>query len=118
MRIVIDLQSCQSTGSRSRGIGRYSTDLVRAMAASAGRHELWLALNGNFPEAIQAIRQDFEDSIPAERIYVYDSPIAVGMLETRNEWRRSAAERIRENAIASLKPDIVHISSLDRKSVV
>ena len=31
MRIVIDLQACQSAGSRFRGIGRYSRSLAQAM---------------------------------------------------------------------------------------
>jgi glycosyltransferase involved in cell wall biosynthesis len=112
MRIVIDLQSCQTTGSRSRGIGRYSMALARAMATQSNNHQLWIALNGNFLETIPQIRCDFESYIPAERIFVYEVPTFGGMPAARNDWRRSAADRIREYAIASLKPDILHISSL------
>jgi glycosyltransferase involved in cell wall biosynthesis len=112
MRIVIDLQSCQTTDSRSRGIGRYSMALANAMATQANNHELWLALNGNFLETIPKIRRDFESCIPAERIFVYEVPTLGGRPAARNDWRRSASERIREHAIASLSPDIIHISSL------
>lgn len=112
MRIVIDLQACQSSGSRNRGIGRYSKALVQAMAARTGAHELWLAVNGNFLDTISQIRRDFSAYLPAERIVLYEVPSSVKMLEPRNDWRRNAAERIREYALASLNPDIIHVSSL------
>ena len=112
MRIVIDLQSCQTEGSRSRGIGRYSTDLTRAIAKQAGEREIWLALNGNFVGTVAQIRQDFGNYIPPERMFVYDMPDSVSMHEARHHWRRQAAERIREYALNALNPDIVHISSL------
>ncbi len=112
MRIVIDFQSRQSTGSRNRGIGRYSTDLLKAMANQSGNRELWLALNGNFSEPITRIKKDFSDYVPADRIFVYEVPDSCGMQEPYNDWRRQASERIREHAIGSIKPDVLHVSSL------
>jgi glycosyltransferase involved in cell wall biosynthesis len=86
--------------------------LARAMEIQSNNHELWLALNGNFLETISQIQQDFESYIPAERIFVYELPTFGGRLTAPTDWQRSAAERIREHAIASLNPDILHISSL------
>ena len=44
MRIVIDMQGAQSTGSRNRGIGRYTLSLAQAVARNRGGHELALRL--------------------------------------------------------------------------
>ena len=109
MRIVIDLQSCQTEGSRTRGIGRYSTDLTMAIAAQAEDRDIWLALNGTFVDSIAQIKQKFSPYIPPERMLIYEVPNAIGMLEAGNSWRRQAAERIREFSIKNIDPDVVHI---------
>src|SRR6266513_1832852 len=111
MRIVVDLQACQ-TASRERGIGRYSLALARSMAGAAGSHEMWLALNGGFPESTDQIRYEFRDLIAKERIAVFATPAPVAEIEPSNAWRSRAAEAIRETFLADLAPDIVHVSSL------
>lgn len=112
MRIVIDLQACQSTGSRNRGIGRYSLALAQAMARQATYQEIYLLLSKRFPETIAPIQKAFQDILPPEQIITFDVPASIAEAEPSNHWRLHAAERIRENAIANLKPDIVHVSSL------
>ena len=111
MRIVIDFQACQSPTSRSRGIGRYSMGLALALAhRNAGRHEIWLALNGCFPDTIDDIRGRFQDALPPERIVVFNVPRRPEGY--RGDWRDYAAEAIREHFLADLAPDIIHVSSL------
>lgn len=112
MRIVIDLQACQSSGSRNRGIGRYSMALARAMARQAAGHEVWLALNRQFPDTIPTIRKAFSDILPAERIFIFDVPASLAEVHPANAWRTRSAERIRQHAIAQLQPDIAHVTSL------
>ncbi len=112
MRIVIDLQSCQSEGSQNRGIGRYSRALAKAMIQQAQKHEVWLALNGSFLDTVGSIRREFSDYLPSEQIFVYDSLSSVSETQPRNAWRTRTAELIREYAITQLKPDIIHVSSL------
>ena len=51
MRIVIDMQGAQSTGSRNRGIGRYTQAIAKAVR-NRGEHEIFLALSDLFPETI------------------------------------------------------------------
>ena len=111
MRIVIDLQACQSA-SRERGIGRYSFDLGRAIAAAPGGHEIWLALSAAFPATIAPLRGAFADVIPRERIAVFATPTPAAALDARNAWRGHVGERIRETFLHSLRPDIVHVASL------
>ena len=110
MKILLDLQSCQS-GSRKGGIGRYSLELAKAIARRSGGHELWIALNGTMPEPIAGIRADFSDFIQQDRIRVFEVPPSVAALGNSSA-KVLAAELIREDFIRSLRPDIIHVSSL------
>ncbi len=113
MRIVIDLQACQGD-SRFRGIGRYSLSLAQAItrqALSRGHH-VSLVLNERFPGTISTLRKAFDGIIPQENIFIFSVPGAVAEMEPANAWRTRAAELVREQFIASLNPDIVHVASL------
>src|SRR3989338_6433101 len=48
MKILIDLQSCQS-GSRFGGIGRYSLALAKAMIRVGHWHDFYVLLNKSLP---------------------------------------------------------------------
>lgn len=111
MRIVIDLQGAQC-GSRHRGIGRYSLALAQAMVRNAGSHEIIIALNGLFAETVEPIRAAFNGLLPQENIRVWYAHGPVHAFDKKNNWRRASAELIREAFLASLQPDIVHITSL------
>lgn len=111
MRIVIDMQGAQ-TASRFCGIGRYTLSLAQAIVRSRGRHEVFLALCGLFPDTIESIRAAFDGLLPQENIRVWYAPGPVRECEPGNVWRREAAERIREAFLASLRPDVVHVTSL------
>ena len=110
MRIVLDLQGAQ-TASRFRGIGRYTLSLAKAIAANRADHEVLLALSGLFPDTIEPIRAAFDPILPQDNIRVWLAPGPVGV-DTGNALRRQIAERIREAFLASLEPDMVHVSSL------
>jgi glycosyltransferase involved in cell wall biosynthesis len=108
MRLVIDMQGAQ-TDSRFRGIGRYTLSLTRAMVQSANaKDEILLVVNAQMPEGISNVRKAFEGLIPSSSIRVFDVPSDL----TLNGWGNSAAEIIREDFIASLKPDVVLITSI------
>lgn len=112
MRIVIDLQAAQSTGSRNRGIGRYSLSLALAMVRNRGEHEVFIALSGLFPDTIEPIREVFADLLPQHNIRIWHAVGPVADLNAANDWRRKSAELVREAFLASLRPDVVHVSSL------
>ena len=111
MRIVIDLQGAQ-TASRFRGIGRYSLSLAQAIVRNRGEHEVLLALNGMLVDTIEPLRAAFDGLLPQANIRVWQAPGPVRELDPANTWRRQAAELLREAFLASLKPDVVHVSSL------
>lgn len=111
MRIVIDMQGAQ-TDSRFRGIGRYTLSLTQAIVRNRGEHEIILALSGLFPDTIEPLRIAFDELLPPENIRVWYSPGPVCECEPENKWRHEVAQRIREAFLASLRPDVVHITSL------
>jgi glycosyltransferase involved in cell wall biosynthesis len=111
MRIVIDLQGAQ-TESRFRGIGRYSLSLALAFVRNRGDHDIHLVLNGILSDTIESVRAAFGGLLPPENIHVWYAPGPVSEIDPANLERRKAAELIREGFIASLNPDIVHISSV------
>lgn len=111
MRIVVDLQGCQSSAHGQRGIGRYSMALVRAMARDCGDDELIVVLNGSAHGDIGSIRADLAEVLPAERIVVWHGIDGTRAVEPGNRWRGHAARLAREDFIRSLRPDVVHVSS-------
>ena len=113
MRIIIDLQACQSD-SRTRGIGRYSMSLAQNMVKQLieRRHEVWLVLSDKFPETIDPIISIFRKWIPDKKIVIFTAPGAVASIEPDNTWRIRVAEQIREQFITQLRPDFLHIASL------
>ncbi len=111
MRIIIDMQGAQGSN-RTRGIGRYTLSLALAMVRNCGNHEVILALNGLFPDTIEPIRVAFDGIVPQKNIRVWEAPGPVYGLNNQNAWRRRSAELVREAFLASLRPDIVLVSSL------
>jgi len=112
MRLLLDMQACQTSGSRFRGIGRYSMALTKAMINRAQGHEVWVALNGAFPDSVKAIKEELKDMLPGDRIRVWSVPGPVAAGNPCHAWNRRAAETLREAYLHDLKPDLVHVSSL------
>lgn len=112
MRIVIDLQGAQSSGSRGRGIGRYSEALAYHICKHKGTHDVHLVLNYAFNECIEEIKFAFKDVLPKENFHVFDVVSPSNSLSPENEDNRRLNEAMREAFIAELNPDFVLITSL------
>ncbi len=111
MRILIDLQGAQGT-TRFRGIGRYSLSLAQAIVRNQGEHEVIIALNGLFPETIEPVRAAFEGLLPQDNIRVWYAPDQGSRAEPACNWRVKTAELVREAFFASLRPDVIYVTSL------
>lgn len=109
MRIVIDMQGAQGAN-RLRGIGRYTLALAQALVRQRGEHEIFLVLNGLFDETIDPIRCAFEGLLPTSNIRVWQP----ARTDTRVDraWQRRVRELMREAFLATLRPDIVLVTSL------
>jgi glycosyltransferase involved in cell wall biosynthesis len=111
MRIVIDMQGAQ-TESRFRGIGRYTSSLVKAIIENQGAHEIVIVLSSQFPETIQSIRNFLYGLLPQRNIIVWYAPGPTFEADARNKLRKDCAELLYENFIALLMPDVLLITSL------
>lgn len=111
MRIVIDLQSCQS-GSRKGGIGRYSMSLAKEMIRQSNGHDFWIVLNSLYDAECREVREEFIDLVPPDRIKTFNLLGPVNESDISNKERFSIALLAREAFIQSLNPDFIHISSL------
>src|SRR3989338_1192686 len=111
MRIAIDMQGAQC-GNRQHGIGHHTLSLALAIVRQRGAHEVFLTLNGLLPDTIATIRATFDGLLPQENIRVWQTPGPVCGLSSENDWRRRTAELVREAFLASLKPDMVIVTSL------
>ena len=111
MRIVIDMQGAQ-TESRFRGIGRYTMSFTKAIVRNCAEHEIILSLSGFFPETVEPIRAAFIELLPQENIRIWHAPGPVMEAQTGNAARRQVAELLYASFLTSLKPDVIHISSL------
>lgn len=111
MRLVIDLQAAQGCN-KDRGIGRYALALAQALTGQATGNEVWIALNDAFPDTIEPLRAAFDTLLPQERIVVWQAPGPTAGAAPSNDWRRNAAELLRESFLESLEPDLVYVPSL------
>ena len=111
MRIVIDMQGAQ-TENRFLAIGLNALSFAQAIIRNRGDHEILLALNGLFPETIELIRTAFDGILPQENVRVWRVLGPLAEAHADNDARRNIAELAREAFLASLRPNIIHISSL------
>lgn len=74
IRLLMDLFPCQ-TGSRFRGIGRYSFSLAQALSDNKQGHDFYVAANGLYPERIELIRQIYLNRLRLGHLFVYSQPI-------------------------------------------
>jgi glycosyltransferase involved in cell wall biosynthesis len=111
MRILIDLQSCQS-GSRLGGIGRYSLELTKAILRDySDRHEFWIVVNDFIHTTETEIRYELRNLIPQEKISCFQTLRGVDALNSP-AVKVKVAELMRESFICELNPELVHITSL------
>lgn len=112
MRIVIDMQGAQSLSSRNRGIGRYVISIVQAIVHHRNDHEIFLALNGLFPESVDSITTRFDRILPSENIRIWYPPAGVSFTSRSSHFTAKSAEIIRNFFLASLSPDVLYVTSL------
>ena len=111
MRIVLDCQSLQSD-SRKRGIGRYTRCVLSALGPYTANHEFILLFNARLSSTLDQARSEAAELLPQAQIAVFEVPAPTAGYSLSNGLRRDLAELIREQFIAELRPDVVHVFSL------
>lgn len=113
MRVVLDFQACQS-GSRFRGIGRGSRSLMLAMGRHlvARGHEAVCLVSEELQDGLDDLKAEIRTELPEVRLASFRVPTPCAGFQPENAWRQMAARLLREQAIACLEPDFVHIPAL------
>jgi hypothetical protein len=110
---VLDLQGCQTKGSRGRGIGRYSRSLAEALVTSAREFDFTVCLNDAFVDSADELTREFEPLVGKAGIVRYDAPCGTTPWDAAAmDPRRVAGEWIAQYAWIAQRPDLVHISSV------
>lgn len=112
MRIVFDLQSCQTPNSRYRGIGRYSLAHVRGCISQAGARQVVLLLNDRYPQSIADLRAEFADVLDPRDIRVFSSLGGLSDIGPGNSWHHRVAQELYQEQVRALQPDVFHVTSL------
>ena len=112
MRIIVDMQGAQSTGSRDRGVGRYTRALVQALLRQGAAHDVVLAFNNEFAQTVPTLRALFENTLPAQNMVIWQADVFTPYLADADGTERLAAQMIYEAFLLSLNPDIILVTSL------
>ncbi|TQX86907.1 MULTISPECIES: glycosyltransferase [unclassified Rhizobium] len=112
MRILIDMQGAQSSGSRNRGIGRYTQSLVRSLFLNKENDdEIILLFSSAFWECIPDVLAEMNLDLRQDQVRVWHCNSDVSALDGTPS-ARIAAELSREAYISSLAPDVILITSI------
>lgn len=117
MRIVIDMQACQTPYSGDRGVGRYTRNLVRELLQRSRGHEIYFALNGAFVEGVETVRSEFAAWLPQDRMLVWHNHLPTQFsydaeLNPPSEAVVRTSEIVWETFLNSVRPDIIFSPNL------
>ncbi|BBQ83222.1 TPA: glycosyltransferase family 4 protein [Kluyvera ascorbata] len=111
MHILIDVQGLQSE-SKSRGIGRYTLELTRAIILNRGEHRISVLINGLYPiNNINEVKSKLCDILPEHECYIFSGVSPTANRDKNNLYRSKLTQQCRELAIENISPDIVLVSS-------
>ncbi|MBJ9027110.1 glycosyltransferase [Citrobacter braakii] len=111
MRIVIDMQGLQASNSK-RGIGRYILNFIKNFIKQNKDNDIILLCNGMLQDSIGVIKDEFFEHVDSTSFRVWHAMPGVSYINIENKSKIEVAERIREDYIARLEPDLVILTSL------
>ncbi len=108
MKIAIDLQGIQSEGSRARGIGRYSFEIIRNIIEYSPESQFILVANG----ALKDLRIQFNKQLSKENVSYFEwfAPCPLDYCSKNNIYF-TLGKYLRSYAFACLHVDIVLVTS-------
>jgi glycosyltransferase involved in cell wall biosynthesis len=112
MRLIIDLQSCQSQASKNRGIGRYSYSFVDAMIKEKNDDiDIYLFVSSLYPLEVEFLKSRFGRYIHEENFIIWEGYNNVSHVYGSKK-RAKEAIYSRATVLRSCKPDAVLVTSL------
>lgn len=112
VRIILDLQPCQSPESGRRGIGRYSMSLAKAILENPRNHDVVVALNAAMPEGMEHVRAQLDGLVTSKQLLIWHGLNGCSRIHPDHASRSQASEILREDAFCKHSADIIHTASL------
>lgn len=105
IRILMDLQACQTLGSGSRGVGRYSKALFSNIAKERGQRDCFALVASNLPVSVDL------GALDKSRVLRFTTPPAWGSPRDYQGGEEDTLDGLALSAfVAPLKPDILHVA--------
>lgn len=112
MRIVIDLQACQTEISKDRGVGRYSAALAKAVAAARNADDdLRVCVNARL-DRVDALIDALAPCCGRQHVSGYDYPPLGATTASALAASAGVAEALVQRHWMTLQPDVLHVSHL------
>jgi glycosyltransferase involved in cell wall biosynthesis len=112
VRIVIDLQACQTEGSKGRGVGRYSEGLATQIARQIGSDDLRLSVNSAYDDSIDGLIDTFGLLVQRQQLSAYRYPRIARQIPGKRSTAVALADALVRRHWMSLQPDVLHVSHL------
>jgi glycosyltransferase involved in cell wall biosynthesis len=109
MRVVTDMQACQSEVSAGRGVGRYACSLAGSMAREPGDDDLRLCFNTAYSETLHETLDGFAGAPGRVRLSGYAAP-AMPASRGGSDGARAASQALVRHHWMSLGPDVIHVA--------
>nr|WP_252193105.1 glycosyltransferase [Rhizobium sp. CSW-27] len=110
--MLVDLIGAQSVSSRGRGIGRYTLSWMEALLRTSGAHDVDMVLSRTLVDGADDVARRMAGLFGAERLHFLDTISSSAHLNRENKWRYDANAIIKRMFCESLRPDIIHVSSM------
>lgn len=110
MKILIDLQGVQG-GSRFRGIGKYSIELVKSVARANRSHDIKILLTSGERESVNYIKEKLLGIIPESSIYVTYVKAPLDYISQNTGLNINTSALARCAHIRQIDPDVVLVTS-------
>jgi len=105
IRILFDLQACQTPGSAQRGVGRYSTALFEAMAEIASPRQLFGLLGAQHPTSPRL------EKLPRSRLLWADPLPDFKTTRMFQGGEQDAIDsHLYSSVVSTISPDVIHVS--------
>ncbi len=105
LRILVDLQGCQTPGSANRGVGRYSKSLFMELTRTAAPRDIFGLASGDLPHPVRW------ENIPEERMLRPPRLPEWGVPRDFEGGEQDSLDAaLYASAAAAMRPDLIHVS--------
>jgi glycosyltransferase involved in cell wall biosynthesis len=112
MRILFDIQACQTRNGRNRGIGNYSMAMAKTYASEFPEDHTYFLSNLHDPESAREVRTRIGSAIPPHRLKFVRLPKIDAFSSDATSFQNRMQSASLDLSYGRFNPDVLHVSSL------